>query len=49
MITHELAQVWITSDGRRFLDKAEATKHEESLHVEEEDITTQWVKRIRGE
>ena len=43
MIKHELDFVWITSDGKRFLDKAEATKHEETLHIEEEDIVTQWL------
>ena len=49
MLKHELDFVWITSDGKRFLDKAQATKHEETLHIEEEDIVTQWLNKLKGE
>ena len=28
MITHELAKIWITSDGKRFIDKQKAIIHE---------------------
>ena len=35
MITHELAKIWITSDGKRFLDKDKAEKHEAKI---QEDI-----------
>ena len=35
MISNELAQVWITSDGKRFLDKNKAEKHEDKI---QEDI-----------
>ena len=56
MISHELAQIWITSDGKRFLTKDEAVKHEESIqpeckvyHSEYGDITQQWLDRIKGE
>ena len=46
MISHELAQIWITSDGKRFLTKDEAVKHEETIHP---TITEQWLDRIKGE
>ena len=51
MITSELDFVWITSDGKRFLDKGEAVAHEERLNIQDEelDIVTQWIKRIKGE
>ena len=47
MVKTELDFVYIASDGKKFLNKTKATKHEESLHVEEEDIVTQWIKRIK--
>ena len=47
MISHELAQIWIASDGKRFLTKDEAVKHEES--IQPKDITQQWLDRIKGE
>ena len=47
MITHELAQIWITSDGKRFLTKDEAVKHEKS--IQPKYIVTQWLDRIKGE
>tara|TARA_R100000655_G_C2937708_1_gene185132 strand:- start:113 stop:262 length:150 start_codon:yes stop_codon:yes gene_type:complete len=31
MITHELAKIWITSDGKRFLDQEKAEEHEEKI------------------
>lgn len=34
MISHELTQIWICSDGKRFLKKSEAEKHEK-LYQEE--------------
>ena len=46
MISHELAQIWITSDGKRFLTKVEAVKHEETIQP---TITEQWLDRIKGE
>ena len=49
MVKTELDFVYITSDGKRFLDKTEAAKHEESLHVEGEDIVTQWLNKLKGE
>tara|TARA_R100001463_G_scaffold118225_1_gene173919 strand:- start:316 stop:498 length:183 start_codon:yes stop_codon:yes gene_type:complete len=60
MISHELAQIWITSDGKRFLTKDEAVKHEESIqpvrlksqtrvfHPEYGDVT-KWLDRLKGE
>ena len=38
MITHELAQVGITSDGKRFLDKNKAEKHEKLYQRHEEEL-----------
>ena len=46
MISHELAQIWITSDGKRFLTKNEAVKHEESIQP---TITEKWLVKIKGE
>tara|TARA_R100001594_G_scaffold10158_1_gene24051 strand:+ start:482 stop:631 length:150 start_codon:yes stop_codon:yes gene_type:complete len=31
MITHELAKIWITSDGKRFVDKQKAILHEDKI------------------
>ena len=44
MITHELAQIWITSDGKRFLTKDEAVKHEE---LNQPNIVEQWLERLK--
>ena len=46
MINKELDFVWITSDGKRFLTKDQAVKHEES--IQPKDITQQWLDRIKG-
>ena len=46
MINKELDFVWITSDGKRFLSKDKAVKHEES--IQPKDITQQWLDRIKG-
>ena len=46
MISHELAQISITSDGKRFLTKDEAVKHEETIQP---TITEQWLDRLKGE
>ena len=46
MITHELAQIWITSDGKKFLIKDEAVEHEESIQP---SITEKWLDRLKGE
>ena len=39
MLSHELRQVWITSDGKTFLDKEKAETHEKiyQKHKEEQD------------
>jgi hypothetical protein len=34
MITHELAKIWITSDGKRFLDKDKAIEYEKHIQKE---------------
>ena len=51
MIKHELDFVWITSDGKRFLDKGKAVEHEETLKVQDKDldIVTKWIKKIKGD
>ena len=38
MLSHELAQIWICSDGKRFLKKEDAIKHEEKHQKELQDI-----------
>jgi len=47
MISSELIRIWITSDGKRFLTKDEAVKHEES--IQPKDIVEKWLDRIKGE
>ena len=47
MIKHELDFVWITSDGKRFLDKSKAVEHEESLKPK--DLVEQWLNKLKGE
>ena len=47
MIKKELHFVWITKDGKKFLDRDEAEKHNELL--EPKSQTEQWLKRINGE
>ena len=46
MIKHELDFVWITSDGKRILDKSKAVEHEESIQP---NIVEQWLERIKGD
>ena len=43
MITKELASVWITSDGKKFLSEKEAETHEQINN--KENIT--WLERLR--
>ena len=31
-ITHELAHIWITSDGRKFVEKDKAQKHQDAIN-----------------
>ena len=47
MISHELGFVYITSDGKRFLTKDEAVKHEKA--IQPKDIVEQWLDRLKGE
>ena len=42
MITKELEAVWITSDGKKFLSKKEAEKHEQTNNKE----NTTWLERL---
>ena len=38
-ITHELQHIWITADGKKFLNEDDAKKHQLSLiELEKEDI-----------
>ena len=48
MIKKELDFVYITKDGRRFLDKDEAEKHEELL-IDPRDVVSQWLSKLKGE
>ena len=43
MITKELASVWITSDGKKFLSKKEAETSEQTNNKE----NTTWLERLR--
>ena len=46
MITHELETVWITSDGKKFLSKKEAVKHEQYYQNNKESTT--WLSRLQN-
>ena len=46
MIKKELHFVWITKDGKKFLNKDEATEHQKTLL---NDIVDQWFNKIKGE
>ena len=43
MITSELETVWITTDGKKFLSKKNAEKHEQNQNKEK--LT--WLERLR--
>ena len=38
MLSHELAMIWICSDGKRFLSYKDAVKHEEKHQKDLQDI-----------
>ena len=48
MVKTELDFVYITKDGRRFLDKSKAEKHEELL-IDPRDIVDQLIDKLKGE
>ena len=43
MIMKELASVWITSDGKKFLSTKEAERHEQNNNKENKT----WLERLR--
>ena len=51
-ISHELAIIWITSDGKKFLNKREALLHEKlekgkwekDIEEEEDPKLTEWIR-----
>ena len=47
MIKKELHFVWITKDGKQFLDKDEAEKHQQM--IEPSDLIDQWFNKLKGE
>ena len=47
MIKKELHFVWITKDGKKFLDRDEAEKHQEM--IEPSDFIDKWLNKIKGE
>ena len=50
MIKQELDFIWITSDGRRFLSKDEAVKHEELLNPipdYDNNIVKKWLDKLK--
>ena len=47
MIKKELHFVWITKDGRKFLDRDEAEKHQEM--IEQSDLIDKWLNKLKGE
>ena len=48
MIKKELHFVWITKDGKRFLDKSKAEKHDDTL-IDPRDIVEQLIDKLKGE
>ena len=47
MIKKELHFVWITKDGKKFLDKDEAEKHQEMIEPSNE--INKWFNKLKGE
>ena len=47
MIKKELNFVWITKDGKKFLDRNEAEKHQEM--IEPSDLMDQCLDKLKGE
>ena len=48
MIKKELHFVWITKDGKKFLDRDEAEKHDDTL-IDPKDIVEQLIDKLKGE
>ena len=46
MIKKELHFVWITKDGKKFLNKDEAIEHQKILS---NDIVDKWFNKLKGE
>ena len=46
MIKKELHFVWITKDGKKFLDRDEAEKHNDLL-IDPRDIVDQWLDKLK--
>tara|TARA_Y100000401_G_scaffold38325_1_gene28926 strand:+ start:18286 stop:18435 length:150 start_codon:yes stop_codon:yes gene_type:complete len=38
MISHELGLIWICSDGKKFINKNNAIKHEQKVQEENQEI-----------
>ena len=48
MIKTELDFVYITKDGRRFLDRDEAVKHEDTL-IDHKELVFKLMSKLKGE
>ena len=48
MIKTELDFVYITKDGRRFLDRDEAVKHEDTL-IDHKELVSKLMSKLKGE
>jgi len=48
MIKKELHFVWITKDGKKFLDIDEAEKHNDLL-IDPKDIVDKWLDKLKGD
>ena len=48
MIKTELDFVYITKDGRRFLDRDEAVKHEDTL-IDHKELVFTLMSKLKGE
>ena len=48
MIKTELDFVYITKDGRRFLDRDEAVKHKDTL-IDHKELVSKLMSKLKGE
>jgi hypothetical protein len=46
-ITHELQHVWITADGKRFLNEDDAKKHQIQIEEREKEGIREEIKELK--
>ncbi len=48
MIKKELEFIWITKDGKKFLDRDEAVKHKDTL-IDHKELVSKLMSKLKGE